>query len=43
MSNIGKEHKNVLLVGLSSDIGQSLCDLYYEKGFTIYATYNKTK
>ena len=43
MVNIGIDHKNVLLVGLSSGIGQSLCDIYFEKGFKVYATYNKTK
>jgi len=35
--------KNVLIVGVSSAIGKSLFEIYINKGFRVYATYNKNK
>ena len=43
MEIIDKKFKSVLIVGLSSAIGKALFDIYSDKGFRIFATYNKNK
>lgn len=35
------EVKNIFVIGASSSLGLSLCELYSQMGYCVYATYNK--
>ncbi len=41
MLDIEEKYKSVMIIGSSSGIGKELCNIYYQKGFNIFATHNK--